>query len=40
MLPMLRFVVMACRLHICDMIDEIPVMSSRDRVKSLIKCLH
>lgn len=35
--PMLRFVVMTCRMHICDMFDEILVMASRGPVKYLFK---
>jgi hypothetical protein len=34
---MLRYVVYTCRLHICDMFDEMPVMASRGPVKSLFK---
>lgn len=37
---MLISVVLTCRLHICDMFDEILVMASRHPVKSLIKCFH
>jgi len=37
---MLRFVVITCRIHICDMFDEIPVMASRGLVKYLFKYLH
>ena len=37
---MLTYVVMTCRLHVCDMFDEIPVMTSRGQVKSLFKIFH
>jgi len=37
---MLRSMVMACRLHVCDILDEMSVMVSRGQVKSLYKCLH
>jgi len=34
---MLRYVVYTYRLHICDMCDEMPVMSSRGLGKGLFK---
>lgn len=34
---MLRYVVYACRLHIYDMFDEMPVLASRGLVKGLFK---
>jgi len=37
---MFRYVVMTCKMYICDMFYEIPIMASRGPVKSLIKCLH
>jgi len=37
---MLIFVVFICRLHICDMFDEMPVMASRGPVKGWFKYLH
>jgi len=37
---MLISIVMTCRLHICDLFDEIPVMASRGPIKSLFKYLH
>jgi hypothetical protein len=36
---MLKYVVYTCRLHICDMFDEMPVMASRGPVKVLFKYL-
>jgi len=37
---MLKYVVMTCRLHICDMFDKILVMGSRGQVKSLFNYFH
>lgn len=37
---MLRSVIMTCRVHICDMFDEIPIMASRGLVKYLFMNLH
>jgi len=37
---MLKYVVMTCRMHICDMFNEIPVTNSRGPFNSLIKCFH
>lgn len=37
---MLRSVVMNCKMHICDMFDEMLVMASRGPTKSLFKYLH
>ena len=36
---MLKSVVYTCRLHICDMFDEMPIMASRSLVKSLFNYL-
>jgi len=38
-IPMLKYVVFTCRLHICDMFDEMPIMASRGPVKGLFKYL-
>jgi len=37
---MLIFVVVTCRLHVLDVLEEMPIMASRGQIKSLIKCLH
>jgi len=33
-------VVMTCRLHVCDMFDEMFIMGSRGYVKALYQCSH
>jgi len=37
---MVRFVIKTSRLHICDIIDEMPFMAGRGIVNSLIKCSY
>ena len=37
---MLRYVIRNCRVHICDVFDEIPFMASRGPFKSLFKNLY
>jgi len=37
---MLKFVVLNCRMHICDMFNKMYVMASRGLVKSLFNYLH
>jgi len=37
---MLRYVVMTCRLHICDMFNKMAAMASRGKIKPLFKYLH
>ena len=32
---MLNYVVYTCRLHVCDLFEEMPVMASRGLVKGL-----
>ena len=39
-MPMLKYDVMTCRLHIRDMFDKMVIIASRGPVNSLIKCLH
>jgi len=34
---MLNFVVYTCRLHVCDMFDEMPIKASRGLVEDLFK---